>query len=266
MKNVALILSFLFLLLSCAQSGQQENESRANEQYIRSTDIIRCTQPLTVEGNRTVYILLKHEVWVKFQDSGAKENHSQYVTLMGGGKSMMFYWNTSTDANNIRPSFNMANNDVAFLVLESETTATELMGLLSDVEMVLNKSALIDGEYPVASMMEVSPEWVEVDLNNGADFIVTTAEDSYIFSASCYSPAFTVFKKSILKKSFDKTFVEYEDEFISMEQTSGNEYHFVVKPCPDLEEESISWVFFFMPDYIDHEMLADGSVTIVGYK
>lgn len=134
-----------------------------------------------------------------------------------------------------------------------------------------NTSEVTDSEKevtaPGVAPMDIAPEMVDVNIEEGADFIITTGVNSYIYWAYYSEPAYENAAKTFVKDSYDGSFTSYEDEMIMIKQVSGTEYHIVVKPHPDFSADSCSWTLFFMPEYVTSSShgLVDGG-SIIAYE
>lgn len=264
MKHYLVFIALFFLVYACSQTSEPEIVGSTVE--LNVADILLRTEaealPESSYGSRTT-LLLVHETWSRLKDSLSQENPPSSITLMRENRSIHMTWSDEASALPTETvAFFLEDSDLASVVAGSAESSKVVTELLSGIEAVPSRWYLLPPP-PDNSPLRVYPEMTEVDLRNGAVFMVVSEGDSYIFQACYHAPALGPVKKYIVKDCFDKSFVQYEDEFFSMEQKSGSEYRFIVKPIPDYKGDSFSLSFYFLPSYLDHYLLRDGSTTIV---
>lgn len=266
MRRFPVFILLLCFLYGCSHSFGSEEEPLGPTIELNVSDILLRTEtealPERTIGSKTTLLLI-HETWLSIKDSLSLENHPTSLTLIQGKRSIRMIV-----ADEISPSlagkviFVLEDNDMASVVVGSMEFSEDLSELLSGIETVPARSDLVP-PAPDNSPLGIYPVITEVDLRTGADFVVVSAEESYIYQACFHAPALGPVKEYIVEDCFDKSFVQYEDERFSMEQISGREYHFVVKPIPNYNGESFSLTFYFIPAYLDHYQMKDGTTIIL---
>ena len=142
--------------------------------------------------------------------------------------------------------------------------ALVLLSSCSVPETTEQEEQIHDPGYVSTTFVEVDPEEYWFDLHRGAEFDVITDVDSFVHMAFCSIPAHSVEGVYRIIGDTDPSFKSYEDEYIKMEQTESNKYHFKVY-SQGYKNSSISWDFYFKSsDSAVHRI--PGGLTITSDK